>query len=116
VRTVFSKFATVQGRAQRSEYWWFVLFSFIVSIILSLFDNAILGGSLLGSLWSLAVLVPSICVGVRRLHDIGKSGWWLLIIFIPLIGLLVLIWFTATKGTPGPNQFGPDPLAIGTAY
>lgn len=66
--------------------------------------------SLLGALFSLAVLLPNIAVGVRRLHDLDKSGWWYLLILIPLVGALVLIYFFVQKGTDGPNRFGADPL------
>ena len=119
VKTVFSKYATFSGRAQRSEYWWFVLFNIIVSLLLALlFGNGhgmgggmgMGGGNLANSLWSLATLLPSLAVGARRLHDIDRAGWWLLLAFIPLLGLIILLYFFATKGTLGPNRFGPDPL------
>ena len=113
VKAVFSNYATFSGRARRAEYWWFVLFNLIVSAVLALlFGNGhgMGGGGMINSLWSLAVLLPSLAVGARRLHDIDRSGWWLLIGFIPLIGLIVLIVFFATRGTAGPNRFGTDPL------
>ncbi|PLL11753.1 DUF805 domain-containing protein [Tabrizicola sp. TH137] len=108
VKAVFSNYATFSGRARRSEYWWFVLFNIIVSVVLALVMG---GNSIVNSLWSLAVLLPSLAAGARRLHDIDRTGWWLLIGFIPVIGLIVLIVFLASKGTPGPNRFGSDPLA-----
>lgn len=108
VKAVFSNYATFSGRARRSEYWWFVLFNIIVAVVLALVMG---GNNLANSLWSLAVLLPSLAVGARRLHDIDRTGWWLLISFIPVIGLIVLIVFFATKGTAGPNRFGTDPLA-----
>ena len=120
VKAVFANYATFSGRARRSEYWWFFLFNLIVSALLALlFGNGhgmgggmgMGGGSMLNSLWSLAVLLPSLAVGARRLHDIDRAGWWLLIGFIPLIGWLILIYWFATKGTLGANRFGPDPLA-----
>lgn len=114
IRTVLKdKYATFSGRAARSEYWWFALFSVIASSILTVIDTAIFGSDfgVLGPIFSLAVLVPSIAVGVRRLHDLGRSGWWLLIILIPLIGFLILLFFFVQKGTDGPNEHGPDPLA-----
>ncbi|RYH07284.1 DUF805 domain-containing protein [Tropicimonas sp. IMCC6043] len=98
------KYVDFSGRARRSEYWWFVLFVFIGNIIFG-----IIGIDLLGALWSLALLLPGIAVGVRRLHDLDKSGWWLLIALIPLIGLLVLIYFFVQPGTRGANQYGPEP-------
>lgn len=114
IRTVLKdKYATFSGRAARSEYWWFALFSVIASSILTVIDTAIFGSDfgVLGPIFSIAVLVPSIAVGVRRLHDLGRSGWWLLIILIPLIGILILLYFFVQKGTDGPNEHGPDPLA-----
>jgi uncharacterized membrane protein YhaH (DUF805 family) len=112
VKAVFSKYATFEGRARRSEYWWFVLFNIIVSIVLAIITPGEhgMGGGLLNTIWSLATLLPAIAVGARRLHDIDRSGWWLLIGFIPVIGAIVLIVFFATKGTLGPNRFGNDPL------
>jgi uncharacterized membrane protein YhaH (DUF805 family) len=105
VKAVFSKYATFEGRARRSEYWWFFLFSMIIAIVLNLIRPGVLGG-----IWSLVTLLPSLAVGARRLHDIDRTGWWLLIGFIPLIGWIVLIVFFATRGQPGANRFGADPL------
>ena len=109
VKAVFANYATFSGRARRSEYWWFVLFNLLVSAALAILFGG--DGNIANSLWSLATLLPSLAVGARRLHDIDRTGWWLLIGFIPLIGLIVLIVFFASKGTPGPNRFGTDPLA-----
>ena len=115
IRTVLKdKYATFSGRAARSEYWWFALFSFVASLILTVIDIMLFGNESLMSIdliFSLAILVPSIAVGVRRLHDLGRSGWWLLIILIPLIGILILLFFFVQKGTDGPNEHGADPLA-----
>jgi uncharacterized membrane protein YhaH (DUF805 family) len=115
---VLKKYAVFDGRARRKEYWMFFLFNFIVSIVLGIIDGVIgTGGNgsvgILGGLYALAVLLPSIGVGIRRLHDTGRSGWWLLIGFVPLIGVLVLIFFFVTAGNPGPNQYGEDPKAAG---
>jgi len=104
VKAVFSKYATFEGRARRSEYWWFALFSFIIALILNFI------GPVLGGIWSLVALLPSLAVGARRLHDIDRSGWWLLIGFIPLIGLIVLIVFFVKPGQTGANRFGANPL------
>jgi uncharacterized membrane protein YhaH (DUF805 family) len=114
ISSVFSKYVTFSGRAPRSEFWWFWLFSAIVS-------TAIDGGtmartrepSVLAAIWHLAVLLPTLAVFVRRLHDTDKSGWWWWLWLIPVIGWIVLIVFLATRGTPGPNRFGPDPLGGG---
>jgi uncharacterized membrane protein YhaH (DUF805 family) len=115
VKTCFSKYATFSGRASRSEFWWFVLFNLLVSIVLAIIDAAIFGvgeqgTGPLGAIYSLAVFLPGLSVTVRRLHDTDRSGWWWWIILIPLVGFLVLLWFLVTAGTPGTNRFGPDPL------
>lgn len=115
ITTCFSKYVTFSGRAPRSEYWWFVLFVFLLNIVATVLDVALFaspeGLGLFSAVVALATFLPSISVAVRRLHDIDRTGWWWWIIFIPLIGLIVLIVFFVTKGTPGDNRFGPDPLA-----
>ena len=112
-KACFSKNVTFSGRARRAEYWWFILATILVSIVLGVIDGLLgLGGEfgLLSNIWSLAVFLPSLAAGARRLHDTDRSGWWMLISFLPLIGLIVLIVFFAQKGTDGPNRFGADPL------
>ena len=95
VKTCFSKYATFQGRARRPEFWWFALFTLAGSMVTSFLDMALFGAAseagLLGAVFSLAVLIPSIAVGVRRLHDTDRVGWWYLLVFIPLIGFIVLL-------------------------
>jgi uncharacterized membrane protein YhaH (DUF805 family) len=115
--TVLKKYAEFSGRARRKEFWMFVLINWIISIGFSIIDR-LLGltyanrsGGVLQSIYGLAVLVPSLAVGVRRLHDTGRSGWWILIGLIPIIGWIILIVFWATDGTTGQNQHGPDPKA-----
>ena len=104
VKTCFSKYADFNGRATRSEYWYFFLFNFIVGIVLGWIP-------FLGWLVSLALLVPSLAVAWRRLHDMGKSGAFYLFILIPLVGwIFVLIWL-CKETQPGDNQYGPQPLA-----
>jgi uncharacterized membrane protein YhaH (DUF805 family) len=109
------KYAVFDGRARRKEYWYFVLFNIIVAIVLSLIDRLIgtifYGQSigLLSGIYSLAVIIPTLAVTVRRLHDIDRTGWWIFINLIPLIGTIVLLVFEVTPGTPGSNRFGPDP-------
>jgi uncharacterized membrane protein YhaH (DUF805 family) len=109
------KYATFSGRAQRAEYWYYVLFYILFSIALGFVDGVMglyddeAGVGLLSGLFYLALLIPSLAVSVRRLHDTGRTGWWLLIGFIPLIGAIVLIVFTVQDSTPGPNQYGPNP-------
>jgi len=108
---VLKKYAVFSGRARRKEYWFFVLFSVIISLVLGVVDGFAGLGGVLGGLYALAVLIPSIAVGVRRLHDTGRSGWWLLIGFIPLIGLIVLIVFMVGDSESGSNQYGVNPKA-----
>lgn len=113
VRTCLAvKYVDFTGRAARSEYWWFALFTVIVQIVLHLLQF-ILGETLTGilsGLVALAFLLPSLAVSVRRLHDKDKSGWFLLLGFIPIIGGLILLFWFVTPGTPGANRFGADPL------
>ena len=112
------KYATFSGRAQRAEYWYFVLFYILIFIGLSILDgmtgsfSEAAGMGFLGGIFSLALLLPSIAVGVRRLHDTGRSGWWLLLALIPLIGAIVLLVFTVQDSTPGENQYGPNPKGV----
>lgn len=112
---VLKKYAVFTGRARRKEYWFFTLFSTIAMIILSIVDaltgtfNKDLQAGLLSGLYCLGVLIPSLAVAVRRLHDTERSAWWLLLIFLPLIGTIVLLVFMFLDGTPGDNRFGPNP-------
>ena len=109
---VLKKYADFNGRARRKEFWMFALISFIIAVILSVVDGMI-GVPVLGAIYALGVLLPSIAVGARRFHDIGKSGWWLLIGLIPLIGGLILIIFFVLDSNPGDNKYGPNPKAAG---
>ena len=104
-------YATFSGRARRKEYWFFVLFIIIISVVLGLVEGLIGTGGLLGIVFTLGTLIPSIAVGVRRLHDTDRSGWWLLIALVPVIGAIVLIVFYCLDGTAGANRFGADPKA-----
>lgn len=112
---VLRKYAVFNGRSRRAEYWYFALFNIIVSIILTFIDvltgsfNAEAGVGLLGCVYSLAVLVPSIAVSFRRLHDTGRSAWWLLIVFIPLAGFIILFVFMLLESEAGDNEYGPYP-------
>jgi uncharacterized membrane protein YhaH (DUF805 family) len=111
IKTCLNKYATFSGRATRSEYWYFFLFLMIVNIVASVLDSTIFGDMpVLYLIATLVLLVPSIAAGVRRLHDTDKSGWWLLLGLIPVIGAIVLIVFFCQRGTVGTNQFGPNPL------
>ena len=112
---VLKKYAVFGGRSRRAEYWYFVLFNLIVFIVLELIDallgtyNFVQGVGLLSGIYALAVLIPTLAVTVRRLHDIDRTGWWIFINLIPLIGTIVLLVFAVTDGTPGSNRFGPNP-------
>lgn len=114
---VLQKYAVFSGRARRKEYWFFVLFNTLISmglvaveLVAGIADKMLsVGVSLLLVLYALAVLLPSLAVSVRRLHDTGRSGWWYLLSLIPLIGQIILIVFLATDSTAGANQYGPNP-------
>lgn len=115
---VLKKYADFNGRARRKEYWMFFLFNMIFAIIAMVLDN-ILGVSFgetgigpIYLLYFLAILIPSLAVVVRRLHDTGKSGWFILLGFIPLVGGIILLVFMILEGNAGPNQYGPDPKEV----
>lgn len=114
---VWKNYAVFSGRAQRAEYWYFVLFNTIVYVLLLTIGGAIgtqdaqAGIGLVYMAYALAALIPSIAVGVRRLHDIGKSGWWLLLSFIPVVGPIVLLVFFVTDSQADVNAYGPNPKA-----
>jgi uncharacterized membrane protein YhaH (DUF805 family) len=125
VRSVFARYGTFAGRARRAEFWWFVVFVCMVSIGTEILDTAIFGPVIwrdaagtsittysgpISSLWGLAVLAPYISVAVRRLHDLGRLGWWWWLWLVPVIGSIVLLIWFARRGTVGPNRFGADPL------
>ena len=112
---VLKNYATFSGRARRKEYWMFFLISALISIVLTLLD-ILLGtysveyeAGLFSGLYSLLILIPSIAVVVRRLHDTNRSGWWILISLIPLVGVLVLLVFMCLDSQPGKNRFGVNP-------
>ena len=100
------KFIQYQGRARRKEYWMFTLFSCILSLLLPIIP--ILGKTLAG-IYSLVVILPGICLSIRRLHDISKNGWWLLLCFVPFVGVIILIVFFCLDSQPDKNQYGPNP-------
>lgn len=135
ISTCFGKYATFKGRASRSEFWWFMLFIMVMNVILGQVDSMIFEPNVMSTgnmmaadgsfqsfsfawqpqpiagIFILATILPNIAVSVRRLHDLGKSGWWWWIIFIPLIGFILLLVWYASKGTDGDNGHGADPLA-----
>ncbi|MCC6192867.1 MAG: DUF805 domain-containing protein, partial [Burkholderiales bacterium] len=108
---VLKKYAVFEGRARRKEYWMFILFNLIVAAILNTVDWMVGTGGLLGGIYGLAVLIPGIAVTVRRLHDTGRSGWWILIVLVPLVGWIILLIFMVLDSHPGDNQYGPNPKA-----
>lgn len=109
---VIKQYADFKGRARRKEFWMFTLINLIISTVLNAIDMS-LGTIILGLIYSLFVLIPGIAVGARRLHDIGKSGWMLLVALIPVIGAIWLIVLFVQDSQPGSNEYGPNPKEIG---
>jgi uncharacterized membrane protein YhaH (DUF805 family) len=105
IKICFQKYADFSGRAKRPEFWWFALFTFLASIILGVVS------SMLSGLFSLAVLIPSLAVGARRLHDIGRSGWWQLIWLVPVIGWIIMIYWFVQDSNPTTNAFDETIIA-----
>ncbi len=115
---VLKKYATFGGRARRKEYWYYCLFNFIINSLLSIIDfktgsyNVNIHVGLLSGIYLLAILIPSLAVAVRRLHDTSRSGWWLLIALVPIIGAIVLLIFMVLDSKPGENQYGQNPKGV----
>lgn len=127
VRSGFNNYANFNGRALRSEYWWWVVFVWIGGIVARLLDSVLRlnlytdpntgqTSGVIAVIFGLAVIIPGLAVAVRRLHDTDRSGWWLLIGIIPIIGWIVLIVWFASQGTPGPNRYGPSRDGQALAY
>jgi len=124
ISTCFSKYITFSGRATRSEFWWFVLFLLVGQMIAGAADSAIFGDKVVimggmefsytagyfGNIFALVTFLPAWAVEVRRLHDTGRSGWWILLWLIPLIGFIILLIWLIGKGSEGDNAYGADPL------
>lgn len=106
---VMKKYAVFEGRARRKEYWMFQLIAFLISIGLIIIDTILGSFNILQMIFSVAILLPSLGVSIRRLHDIGKSGWWLFIALIPLIGGIWLLILHCNEGDNGSNRYGSDP-------
>lgn len=113
---VLRRYATFRGRAGRSEFWWFSLWNLVIGLALSVIELALgLGTDYwgpLGAVYALAVFLPGLAVGTRRLHDIDRTGWLQLLLFVPIIGLIVLIIFWVQRGDAAPNEFGPAPAGV----
>ncbi|SFV61680.1 Integral membrane protein [hydrothermal vent metagenome] len=119
--TIKNRYAQFDGRASRSEFWYFALFYFLADLVAAVIDAFVLSpmlgmtpeqisqGGYLQMILVLGLFIPSIALAVRRLHDIGKSGWWYLLVFIPFIGWVVLIYFYVLDSQPGTNQYGENP-------
>ena len=111
IAACLSKYADFQGRAARPEYWWFALFNALASTLASIVDKGLIGYPVLQVIVALGLIIPTVAVAVRRLHDTDRSGFWLLIVFAPLIGgLALLLWF-CFRGVAGANRFGAAPTA-----
>ena len=112
------KYATFEGRARRSEYWYFVLFYILILLALTFVDGLVgtlseeAGIGVLGGMFALGTLVPALAVTVRRLHDTNRSGWWVLVGIVPILGDVVLLVFAALDSQPGANRFGPNPKGL----
>ena len=106
---VLKDYAVFSSRAQRAEYWMFLLFNSIIGLVLGFIEGVIAGTGIISGLYALAILIPSLAVLVRRLHDTGRSGWWFLIVFLPIIGYIVLLVFLVLDSQPEENRYGPNP-------
>ena len=122
IRSFWSRFADFKGRSRRSEYWYVQLFLVVTNLAVAGIDLALMdgdvdrfiangGGGIVGLIWIFATIVPALAVLIRRLHDTGKTGWWALVGFIPLVGSIVLLVFTVTDSSPGENKYGTSPKA-----
>ena len=120
IKSFWSNYATFKGRARRSEYWFIQLFLIITNVAVGAIDLALMngdvdrfiangGGGIVGLVWIFVTIVPALAVLVRRLHDTGKSGWWVLMGFVPFAGAIVLFVFTVLDSTPGENKYGLSP-------
>ena len=105
------KFADFSGRARRTEYWLFILFSMCIAVLLGVVDFVLGSPGIIGLIFAVAILIPSIAVAARRLHDTDRSGWWMLIAFIPVIGTIALLIFLLLDSHASANRFGPNPKA-----
>lgn len=110
VTSVLKNYAVFRGRAPRSEFWWYYLAYVVVAVIVFFIDNAIGANSILLSIFFLALLLPTLAVQIRRLHDTDRAGWWWFIGFVPFVGGIVLLVFFCLASTPGDNRYGPPAI------
>ena len=112
IQSGFENYTNFRSRASRSEYWYWTLFAILGNIITSVIDAAVLGSEIriINSIFGLVILIPGIAVSVRRLHDIGRSGWWTLLWLLLIVGWIVLIIWYCRKGDESINQYGDNPL------
>ena len=115
IKSVFTQYVGFSGRARRSEFWYFYLFTILLSIVASILQRAMTNSTngIVTAIVGLAIVLPSLAVAVRRLHDTSRSGWWLLIGLIPVVGTIILIVFWV-QDSHGDNQYGPSPKAVGS--
>ena len=120
IKSFWTKYAIFKGRSRRSEYWWIQLFLVLTNLAVAAIDLALMdgdverfiangGGGIVGLVWILVTIVPALAVLVRRLHDTGKSGWWALIGFVPIVGAIILLVFTVLDSEVAENKHGPYP-------
>ncbi|MFK7756524.1 MAG: DUF805 domain-containing protein [Flavobacteriales bacterium] len=121
LKVVRDNYANFEGRARRKEYWMFFLFNVIFAFAAAILDNVLglsfegIGYGFIYLAYALALFIPGLAVAVRRLHDTGKSGWWLLLAFIPLAGIVILV-FMCLDSQPGQNEYGPNPKNVGDGF
>ena len=122
IRLAFSRYSDFMSRSSRAEYWWWFLFTNLAGLVLAFIDGILgtapllWGYGLVGGIFYLAILVPSLAVGARRLHDINRTGWWQLLFLIPLLGWIVLFYWAITPSNSGSNRFGRYPISDPRSY
>ncbi|MGM0834836.1 MAG: DUF805 domain-containing protein [Bacillota bacterium] len=110
---VLKNYVTFSGRARRKEYWMFALISALISLALTIVESVSDLSQILTGIYSLFIFLPSLAVSIRRLHDTGKSGWWFLIVLIPIVGAIILLVFMCLDSEEGMNKYGPNPKSAG---
>ncbi len=108
-RALTVNYFNFEGRASRSEYWWFCLFQAVLGCLITIIFGDSTTGTVISSIIGLGLLMPEVSLGVRRMHDINRSGWWVLIALIPIVGWIIYIVWACKPSDPTPNQYGPVP-------